>query len=50
VLHGEFALFPKPPWFVSSRSATTTSRRMTEFAKKPGWGGIPAILAAAFRA
>ena len=24
VAHGEFALFPKPPWFVTARSAATT--------------------------
>lgn len=50
VLHGEFALFPKPPWFVSARSAATTARLLTEFATKPSWRRMPGVFAAAFRA
>jgi aldehyde dehydrogenase (NAD(P)+) len=50
VVHGEFALFPKPPWFVTARSAAITGRRLTEFAKKPSWLKMPGIFAAAFRA
>ncbi|MWB96985.1 aldehyde dehydrogenase family protein [Agromyces seonyuensis] len=47
---GEFALFPKPPWFVTARSAATTGRRLAGFAAKPGWLKMPAVFAAAFRA
>jgi acyl-CoA reductase-like NAD-dependent aldehyde dehydrogenase len=47
---GEFALFPKPPWFVTSRSAQVTGRRLVGFASKPGWLRMPAVFAAAFRA
>ncbi len=50
VRHGEFALFPKPPWFVTSRSAAATGRLLTEFAAKPGWLRLPGIFAKAFRA
>ncbi|MEY2848015.1 MAG: hypothetical protein RI885_680 [Actinomycetota bacterium] len=50
VLHGEFALFPKPPWFVTARSAALTGRRLTDFAARPSWFGLPAVFAAAFRA
>jgi hypothetical protein len=47
---GEFALFPKPPWFVTARSAATTGRRLVGFASKPSWLKMPAVFAAAFRA
>lgn len=50
VQHGEFALFPKPPWFVTSRSAAVTGRLLTGFAAKPGWLKLPGIFAKAFRA
>jgi aldehyde dehydrogenase (NAD(P)+) len=50
VAGGEFALFPKPPWFVTARSAATTGRRLTGFAKKPSWLKMPGIFASAFRA
>lgn len=50
VWHGEFALFPKPPWFVTARSAATTGRLLAGFAARPSWGRLPAVFAAAFRA
>ncbi len=50
VLHGEWALLPKPPWFVSARSGTLTSRLLTEFAAHPSARKLPRILLAAFRA
>jgi len=48
--HGEFTLFPKPPWFVQARSAATTGRRLAGFAARPSWLKMPAIFLAAFRA
>jgi len=48
--HGEFTLFPKPPWFVQARSAATTGRHLAGFAAKPSWLKMPAIFLAAFRA
>ncbi len=50
VLHGEFTLFPKPPWFVTARGAALTGRRLVDFAARPSWFGLPAVFAAAFRA
>jgi aldehyde dehydrogenase (NAD(P)+) len=49
-LHGEFALFPKPPWFVTARSARTTGRLLSQFAAAPSWAKMPAIFISAFRA
>lgn len=50
VAGGEFALFPKPPWFVTARSAALTGRRFTRPAQRPSWARMPAVFAAAFRA
>ncbi len=50
VAHGEFALFPKPPWFVSARSAASTGRLLSGFAARPSWLRMPRVFAAAFRA
>jgi len=47
---GEFALFPKPPWFVTARSATRTGELLTRFAQKPSWLKMPGIFISAFRA
>jgi aldehyde dehydrogenase (NAD(P)+) len=48
--HGELTLFPKPPWFVSARSAATTGRLLSGFAAGPSWRKLPAIFLSAFRA
>ncbi|TFB75912.1 aldehyde dehydrogenase family protein [Cryobacterium glaciale] len=50
ILHGDWALLPKPPWFVSARSGARTARLLTEFAAHPSARKLPRILAAAFRA
>ncbi len=50
IAHGEFSLFPKPPWFVQSRNALETAKRITAYATKPGWGRLILTLFAAFRA
>ncbi|ROS74458.1 aldehyde dehydrogenase family protein [Cellulomonas sp. PhB143] len=50
VAHGEAALFPKPPWFVTARSAQATGRLLTGFAGAPSWWRMPRIFASAFRA
>ncbi|MES2093026.1 MAG: aldehyde dehydrogenase family protein [Actinomycetota bacterium] len=49
-LHGEFALFPKPPWFVTARSAKKTGRLLSGFAAAPSWLKMPGIFISAFRA
>jgi aldehyde dehydrogenase (NAD(P)+) len=48
--HGEFTLFPKPPWFVTAKSAARTGRLLAGFAARPSWLKMPAIFASAFRA
>ena len=50
VAGGEFALFPKPPWFVTARSAARTGQLLTRFAQKPSWLKMPRIFISAFRA
>lgn len=49
VLHGEFSLTPKPPWFVNNRTAATTGKRLVGFSAAPGWGKLPAVFASALR-
>ncbi|MFG2254276.1 hypothetical protein [Streptomyces mirabilis] len=46
---GEFSLTPKPPWFVTNRTAATTGRRLTAFAARPRCAALPAIFASARR-
>lgn len=45
----EFALFPKPPWFVTARAASQTGRRMVAYAKGPAWRRLLPVLSSAFR-
>ena len=49
ILHGEFAISPRPPWFVTNRTGTLTARLLTAFAQKPGWGKLPALFASTLR-
>ncbi|MEU2252479.1 aldehyde dehydrogenase family protein [Nocardia xishanensis] len=49
LLHGEFSLSPKPPWFVTNRTGATTLRRLTDFAKNPRVAALPSIFASALR-
>ena len=49
VLAGELSLSPKPPWFVTNRTARTTGQLLTRFAADPGWRHVPAIVASAIR-
>lgn len=49
VLNGELTLSPKPPWFVTNRTAVTTARRLTAFASAPSWKALPALFASALR-
>ncbi|WP_433566975.1 aldehyde dehydrogenase family protein [Nocardia sp. CA-151230] len=50
IANGEFALSPKPSWFVTAESAVQTSRRLTAYSGRPSWLRVPGIIAAAFRA
>jgi hypothetical protein len=49
VLHGEWSISPKPPWFVDNRTAATTGRRLARFAARPRWRALPGIFASALR-
>ena len=44
-----FTLSPRPPWFVTNRTAAITGRRLTAFAARPGWAKLPGIFASALR-
>ena len=48
-MHGDPSLLPKPPWFVTNRTAHTTARRVTSFAVDPGWRHVPGIFVSALR-
>lgn len=50
VFGGENTLWPKPPWFVTARSATETIRRIAAYATRPSWRRLLAVLPSAFRA
>jgi aldehyde dehydrogenase (NAD(P)+) len=48
-LSGDLHLGPKPPWFVTHRSADEVGRLLTRFAAKPSPGQLPAIVATALK-
>lgn len=45
----EISLFPKPPWFVTARSAAATGRALTRYATKPSMLRMLPVLFHAFR-
>lgn len=47
--HGSLHLSPKPPWFVTNRTAAVTGRRLTRFAAEPSPLKLPGIFASALR-
>ncbi|GGR77270.1 putative aldehyde dehydrogenase [Micromonospora fulviviridis] len=49
VMTGEFSITPKPPWFLTNRTAASTGRRLTAFAARPRWAALPGIFASALR-
>jgi aldehyde dehydrogenase (NAD(P)+) len=49
VTRGELTLSPKPPWFVTNRTAQATAKRLTRFEADPGWRHLPRIFASALR-
>lgn len=49
LLHGEFSLTPKPPWFIDNKTAAVTGERLARFAADPGWSHLPSIFASALR-
>ncbi|WP_432178732.1 aldehyde dehydrogenase family protein [Streptomyces sp. NBC_00063] len=49
LLHGEVVMSPKPPWFVTNRTAAITGHLLTDFAAAPRWSALPRIFASALR-
>ena len=49
LLNGELSLMPKPPWFVTNRTAASTGRAMAAFAAAPAWRRLPRVFASALR-
>lgn len=49
LLHGELAFLPRPPWFVSNRTAGDTGRRLFEFQARPSLLRLIKIFASALR-
>ena len=49
VVNGELSISPKPPWFVTNKTATTTGKALVAFAAKPSFTKLPRILASALR-
>ncbi|MEU2103410.1 MULTISPECIES: aldehyde dehydrogenase family protein [unclassified Nocardia] len=49
LLGGEFALSPKPPWFVGNATAATTGRRLTEFYADANPARLPGVFLSALR-
>jgi aldehyde dehydrogenase (NAD(P)+) len=47
--HGEWHVFPKPPWFVTHRRNHSVGWRMAAFAQNPGWLQLPGLFIAALR-
>ncbi len=47
--HGSFSILPKPPWFITNRTAHITMEKMARFAAKPGIRQLPGIFFAALK-
>ena len=47
VMRGPFTIFPKPPWFVTHKSAHKVARRMIALEHKPSYWRVPAVAVAA---
>ena len=49
LLNREWAISPKPPWFVDNKTAATTGRLLASFETRPRWGALPGIFVSALR-
>ncbi len=47
--HGQFALLPKPPWFITNRQAHQVTRKLTYFEADPSPFKLPGIFFSALR-
>jgi acyl-CoA reductase-like NAD-dependent aldehyde dehydrogenase len=50
LLHGELAISPKPPWFITARSGAETGRRLTRWGSGRSWAGLSSVVLSALRA
>jgi aldehyde dehydrogenase (NAD(P)+) len=48
-LHGDPAFLPKPPWFITNKTAHTTTRGVARITLDPRFRHLPAILLSALR-
>jgi aldehyde dehydrogenase (NAD(P)+) len=48
-LHGDPAFLPKPPWFITNKTAHTTTRGVAKITLDPRFRHLPAILLSALR-
>jgi acyl-CoA reductase-like NAD-dependent aldehyde dehydrogenase len=46
---GEFAMSPKPGWFVTAKTGAETAELLTAFATQPRWRRVPKIFASALK-
>lgn len=46
---GEFAMSPKPAWFVTAKTGAETGELLTKFATAPRWRRVPRIVISALR-
>lgn len=49
VAHGMLALLPKPPWFVTNKTAAETARQIVDFTVNPRYRDLPRLFAKALR-
>ncbi len=49
LLHGDFSLLPRPPWFVTNKQAGKVAKALVDFQDRPGWHKLPGIFAHALR-
>ena len=49
MLHGSFAILPKPPWFITNTMAAEVGRKLVEFEREPSAAKLPSIFFSALR-
>lgn len=49
VAHGMLALLPKPPWFVTNKTAAQTAQQIVNFTVRPRYRTLPGLFAQALR-
>jgi acyl-CoA reductase-like NAD-dependent aldehyde dehydrogenase len=43
LLSGQFALLPRPPWFITNKKQDKLGRLLTQFQYRPSWSKLPRI-------